>query len=193
MARTPRALPGRGPPDLDSAGPKPGSVTRAGLEGASMREGANRRPEAVWQPAGRGGGLGKCAHPTGHSSGPPSCYLDEVQPRAWIAAGESRRDRELLAANACVRASLSAAARVLVAEFGATEVVVFGSFAPGGTPGLHSDVDLLVANLDGMAILRATTALSKLTGRDVDLVPVERARPEVVDAARRTGTVLHGS
>ncbi len=70
---------------------------------------------------------------------------------------------------------------------------MFGSFAPGGTPGLHSDVDLLVANLDGMAILRATTALSKLTGRDVDLVPVERARPEVVDAARRTGTVLHGS
>ena len=110
----------------------------------------------------------------------------------WIADTEARRDRAILAATAGVRAMLPAAARLLVEQFGATEVIVFGSFATGGHPGEHSDIDLLVTNLDGRAILRATTAVTKLTGRAVDIVPAERARTEVVLAARLTGNVLHG-
>ena len=122
-----------------------------------------------------------------------SCYLQKVEPTAWIAEGEQRRDRAIAASIAGVRALLPSVARLLVDDVGATQVIVFGSFAPGGNPGAHSDLDILVANLDGMAVLRAMGAVSRLTGRDVDLVAAERGRPEVVAAARNTGLVLHVS
>jgi predicted nucleotidyltransferase len=109
---------------------------------------------------------------------------------AWLREGESRRDAKIAAELEAVRAKIPLAAQLLVEQFGASEVVIFGSFAPGGHPGLHSDVDLLVSGLEEMAILRATAVLDRLFCRNVDLVSTERARPEVVQAARATGRRL---
>ena len=116
-----------------------------------------------------------------------------MQPASWIAASEARYDAAVAAASARVSALLPAAARVLVGEFGAKEVVVFGSFGPAGCPGMHSDVDFLVTNVDAVSALRATAVLSRLLGRDVDIICSERCRPEVWVIARQTGRILYGA
>lgn len=133
-----------------------------------------------------------CQIANSESHGHPR-YDQTMQGSDWIAAGEAARDARLGAEARAVADKLPEAARLLAEHFGAREVVVFGSFAPGGSPGAHSDVDLLVTGVGAMDLLRATGALERLLGRRVDLVPAERARAGVVEAARRDGRRLDGA
>lgn len=110
----------------------------------------------------------------------------------WIAAGEARRDERERADTERTRELLPVAARLLRDAFGATRVVVFGSFGPSGRPRAHSDVDLLVTGIGEIDFLRATARLMALLQRPVDLVPAERAHPEVVAETSRTGRSLLG-
>jgi predicted nucleotidyltransferase len=88
-------------------------------------------------------------------------------------------------------AALPAAVQCLVAEFGVSQVTLFGSVARDQA-GLDSDVDLLVTGLPAERLFEATARVSRLLGADVDLVPAETVRPDVLTRAREEGRVLHG-
>jgi uncharacterized protein len=87
---------------------------------------------------------------------------------------------------------LPAAVQLLVDEFGANRVVLFGSLARGSASE-RSDVDLLVEGLAISRVIDATIALERLLGGPaVDVVPLTAARPEVRERAEHEGIVLHG-
>jgi predicted nucleotidyltransferase len=80
-----------------------------------------------------------------------------------------------------VAARLPALVDLLVERYGVTEVVLFGSFARDeAAPG--SDLDLLVEGLPMERLIEAMVALERLLPHHITLylVPVERARPEVL-------------
>lgn len=109
---------------------------------------------------------------------------------AWRARGAAREASER-AHRASVRALLPAVTRLLVEDFGAQRVVLFGSFARE-TADERSDVDLLV---DGIAPERLGDAhvavLDAMPGLWVDLVPASGARAEVLARAELEGITLH--
>lgn len=78
-------------------------------------------------------------------------------------------------------------------EFGLRRILVFGSLARGDA-GPGSDVDLLVEGLDADRFWDACVWIDRrLHPIRVDLVPVERARPEILARALAEGKVLHGA
>lgn len=103
---------------------------------------------------------------------------------------ESRREEEQ-ARRERLRAALPLAVERLVREFGVRRVVVFGSLARDEA-GLESDVDLLVEGLPPERLFEASAALSRDLDSEVDLVPAEAARPEVLRRALEEGQLLHG-
>jgi predicted nucleotidyltransferase len=80
----------------------------------------------------------------------------------------------------------------LVRDFGATRIVLFGSYARG-SPRPSSDVDLLVYGLPPERLLEACVVADRVLG-DVhaDLVPASIARAEIVAIAEAEGRTLHG-
>jgi predicted nucleotidyltransferase len=81
------------------------------------------------------------------------------------------------------------AAQILKTEFGASRVVVFGSLLHPKLFHQRSDVDLAV--WDVQHYFRAVTRLIDLEpGFDFDLVPVEDARPGVLETIEREGIDL---
>ncbi|MBN2358145.1 MAG: nucleotidyltransferase domain-containing protein [Deltaproteobacteria bacterium] len=92
---------------------------------------------------------------------------------------------------AAARAKLPAVVRLLVEDFGARRVVLFGSLAAGG---FHedSDIDLLV---EGIAPERWYEADARAAAAadpfELDLVPASAARSSVLRRAVREGEVLH--
>jgi len=88
-----------------------------------------------------------------------------------------------------VRESLPDLAAILVHEFGASKVTVFGSVVTGFTSE-NPDLDLLVDGLPRERYAEALARLFLLAPLPVDLVPAEWGRPEVVARARELGEVL---
>ena len=87
---------------------------------------------------------------------------------------------------------MPAAVQVLVSDYGATRVVLFGSLARDEA-GPASDVDLLVEGLDDSLLFDAIAACSRVLGTEADLVPAHRARPSVRARVEQEGLVLHGA
>lgn len=106
-----------------------------------------------------------------------------------------RRDRDLRAARraraAAVRDRLPEVIRILVGEFGADRVVLFGSLCRGE---LHerADLDLAVTRLAPEDYFRALARLAEVAGVPVDLVPLEEAGPSLRARIEAEGQVLHG-
>jgi predicted nucleotidyltransferase len=86
---------------------------------------------------------------------------------------EKRKEQVLEAAQACMR--------LLKERFGARRVVLFGSLAGQGTWHAQSDVDLAVEGLASSVFVTAYSACRDLLprGLELDLVPLERASPEM--------------
>lgn len=83
------------------------------------------------------------------------------------------------------------AARLLKDQFGASQVVVFGSLTRKGFFHPRSDVDLAVWGLDERMYYRAVSRLLSLDPEiSVDLVEAERARPALRAAIEREGVLL---
>ena len=88
-----------------------------------------------------------------------------------------------------IRRSLPALKDVLVSEFGVRRVILFGSLARGLA---HNDTDIDLA-VEGLAPKRYFEALARcadVAGRNVDLVPMEEAIPELLRIIRTKGEVL---
>lgn len=71
-----------------------------------------------------------------------------------------------------VRARLPAAAAAVRSQFGASQVLLFGSFAHG-TPISRSDVDIAVQGVAARDHFRVMAFLSNALGHTVDLIRLE--------------------
>lgn len=91
-----------------------------------------------------------------------------------------------------VREALPEMVRILVEEFGARKVVLFGSMLRGFDDD-HPDVDLLVEGLSPERRAEVVGRLWLLAPVPVDLVRAESARVAVVRRALEEGEVLHGA
>ncbi|NOZ05200.1 MAG: nucleotidyltransferase domain-containing protein [Chloroflexi bacterium] len=109
--------------------------------------------------------------------------------RRWRKAEARRRERATHA-----RAAAEACARFLVESYHVHRVYLFGSLA-GWSP-LHdrSDIDLAVEGLPpGRAYIQALTTLWSLLPPDteLDLVPIEDARPSLASRIPQEGILLY--
>jgi predicted nucleotidyltransferase len=106
------------------------------------------------------------------------------------------RDREAARTAACAArserawfAARSVATR-LKAEYGASRVIVFGSLVSGAFSET-SDIDIVVAGVPAAQFFRAWADVERIAdGFEVDLVPLEDARPWVAAVLAADGVVL---
>jgi predicted nucleotidyltransferase len=105
-----------------------------------------------------------------------------------LAADEREAEQERARA---VRDRLPAVVRLLVERFAVRRVVLFGSLVTGR---LHerSDLDLAVQGLAPERYWEALWRCAEAAGRDVDLVLLEEASPDLLEAVEAEGEVLHG-
>lgn len=103
-----------------------------------------------------------------------AAYVRYARSRAAVLAAsvEKRRERAWQLAHE--------AAALLRADFGATQVVLFGSLAGAAPFHLGSDVDMAVWDMPESLYLRAVGRLI-----DFDLVRIEEARQTLVDVIAR--------
>ena len=81
------------------------------------------------------------------------------------------------------------AAQILKNEFGASQVMAFGSLLHPDRFHFHSDIDLAVWDINDY--YRAVSRLMDLDPQiEFDLVPVEDARPEILAVIKQEGKVL---
>jgi predicted nucleotidyltransferase len=109
----------------------------------------------------------------------------------WLAR-ERARAQEQAAWRARIEGRLPLVVQLLAEDFGATRVLLFGSLARG-TAGPTSDVDLLVDGLPLERLIEAAARADRLLAEaNADLVPADRARPEVLTRALAEGILLYG-
>lgn len=113
-------------------------------------------------------------------------YIEAWRKRLRLETAEL--DRSL----AETRARAKDCAALLVGRFGAYEVYLIGSVAGTGRFHERSDIDLCVSGLDSRCYLQALSEAAEVAGRDVDLILLEEAPPELVHRAKREGVLLHG-
>jgi predicted nucleotidyltransferase len=95
----------------------------------------------------------------------------------------SRRRRALLAARK--------AAKLLKSEFGATEVILFGSLARRGSFTLYSDIDLAVRGIAPEKFFAASAAIERVdVNFQIDLVELETCSPAVLRSIEKDGKSL---
>lgn len=116
--------------------------------------------------------------------------------RAWRA----RARQERAARRRAVRKALEEARRiadVLVSEYGATQVWLFGSLARAlqGGEGFHerSDIDLAVDRIQEARYYAAVGQALHLASRPVQIVDLTSCSPALAEAVRREGICLRGS
>jgi predicted nucleotidyltransferase len=83
------------------------------------------------------------------------------------------------------------AADLLCQQFGATQVVLFGSLAHGRWFTQTSDIDLAAWGIQDADYFLAVARLQDLSPEfSIDLVQMERCRPTLVTAIQREGLIL---
>jgi predicted nucleotidyltransferase len=78
----------------------------------------------------------------------------------------------------------------LVNDFGATQIILFGSLARGRFAA-DSDIDLAVEGICPEHFFTALAAVNRLTNRWVDLKPLEALEPHFYQRVLATGEVLY--
>ena len=90
------------------------------------------------------------------------------------------------------RAAVEEIVRVLVSEFGAQQIILFGSLVRGGfAPG--SDIDLAVAGIRKADYFADLAAANRLTPLWVDLKPTEDLDPHFRQRVLATGECIYGT
>ncbi|MGK7905040.1 MAG: nucleotidyltransferase family protein [Hormoscilla sp.] len=88
------------------------------------------------------------------------------------------------------RAAVEAIVQVLVSEFGAQQIILFGSLVRGGFA-LGSDIDLAVAGIRKDDYFAALAAANRLTPLWVDLKPLEDLDPHFRQRVLETGEFIY--
>lgn len=112
----------------------------------------------------------------------------------YISAWRERLQQEaqvLKVAAADARRSAEVCAEHLGAAFGVERVYLTGSLIRHGRFHGSSDIDLAVVGLKADRYMRALSEIADLAGREVDLVPLEDATPEMRDHVMKEGVILY--
>lgn len=134
-------------------------------------------------------------HSRGHTekAGAPADY------RAYIQAWQQRARRQQAERRRAVEKALSEAraiAAMLVEQFGVEKVWLFGSLARALTrPEAfheHSDIDLAVERVEGIAYFRAIGEALKLTHRSVQIVELATCPETLAEKVHAEGILLYG-
>lgn len=116
----------------------------------------------------------------------------ELEPKHLAYWQKRRREQQIyhrqLAEKA--RSSLDRIVEVLVGEFNANKVVLFGSLVKGGF-GEGSDIDIAVAGTRRYDYFTALAAVNELTEFCIDLKPMEDLESSFLDKVLTTGEVLY--
>jgi predicted nucleotidyltransferase len=113
-------------------------------------------------------------------------YVEAWRERLAKQKGEQRmRAQEL-------RQVARTCARRLVQDFGASKVYLFGSLVEEELVHDRSDIDLAVEGLEGRLYFKALRELWRLLpeGGELDLVPLEQARPDLTRRVTTEGVLL---
>jgi predicted nucleotidyltransferase len=111
--------------------------------------------------------------------------LDAIKERRAKFSAEiaSRRRRALLVARK--------AAKLLKSEFGAKEVILFGSLARRGSFSLYSDIDLAVRGIAPEKFFAASAAIERVdVNFQIDLAELENCSPAVLKNIEEDGKPL---
>jgi len=120
---------------------------------------------------------------------PPSRRDILAYARRWRESHNKRRERAGPIVER-IENRLPDVAQALADEFGATRVVLFGSYARR-TAVAASDIDLLVYGIPLRQIVAATVKVSgMLGGVRADVVPAELVEPVIRDRAEADGRIL---
>lgn len=116
----------------------------------------------------------------------------ELEPK-HLAYWQKRRDEQQiyhrkLAEKA--RNSLGKIVELLVGEFNANKIILFGSLAKGSF-GEGSDIDLAVEGTRRYDYFTALAAVNELTEFWIDLKPIEDLEPSFLEKVLTTGEVLY--
>ena len=83
------------------------------------------------------------------------------------------------------------AAKLLETEFGATEVILFGSLARRGSFSFYSDIDLTNRGIASEKFFAASAALERVdVNFQIDLVDLETCPPAVLKKIEKDGQPL---
>jgi predicted nucleotidyltransferase len=88
------------------------------------------------------------------------------------------------------RTDLEKIVSLLVQQFGATRIILFGSLVKG-TFGEGSDIDLAVAGISPNQFFAAMSALNQIGQFWVDLKPLENLEPYFLNKVIKTGECLY--
>ncbi|MEW6048318.1 MAG: nucleotidyltransferase domain-containing protein [Bacillota bacterium] len=118
----------------------------------------------------------------------------------YVRAWQERARREKAARQRAVQEALAEACRIadmLVSEFGAGEVWLFGSLARAvkGSEAFHehSDIDLAVDRIPGVRYFAAVSEALGVASRSVQIVELASCRPALASLIRKEGIRLRGS
>ncbi|WP_449243932.1 nucleotidyltransferase family protein [Desulfobacca acetoxidans] len=88
------------------------------------------------------------------------------------------------------RSEVKQIVRLLIAEFGAEKIILFGSLAKGSFR-VGSDIDLAVEGLPADRLFSALGAVNRLSRAWIDLKPLEDLEPHFKNRILNTGEVLY--
>ena len=108
-------------------------------------------------------------------------YIDYWRDRQAQQVAES----EALAKQAWV--DLQQIVRLLRSEFGATEIIVFGSLVQGDRFDAESDIDLAVKGIPPQDYFAAMAAANRISHQWVDLKPIESLDSHFLQKVLQTG------
>ena len=125
---------------------------------------------------------------------PAALGLTQEQMAAYQATAQRRRERErqeLALRKELARQVVHRAAALLREQFGATQVMVFGSLVHGYWFSRTSDIDLAAWGLQADDYFVAVAKLQDISSEfGVDLVAMERCKPELREIILREGERL---
>ena len=91
-----------------------------------------------------------------------------------------------------VREQLPSIIKLLVDEFKANKIILFGSLAKGGFND-NSDIDLAVSGIEPSQYFKALAQVNSISDRWIDLKPLESLEPHFLKRVLETGECLYDS
>lgn len=101
-----------------------------------------------------------------------------------------QRSKERLKQEKKARDSLEKITTLLVIEFQATKIILFGSLVNGKFH-QESDIDLAVAGIDKIDYFRALAMVNNIGDRQIDLKPLEDLEPYFLQKVLNTGECIY--
>ena len=117
--------------------------------------------------------------------------LKKYRPRDAIKKRRAKFSAEITSRRRRAMIAVYKAAKLLKTEFGASEVILFGSLARRGSFSLYSDIDLAVRGIAPEKFFAASAAIERVdVNFQIDLVDLETCPPAVLKKIEKDGKPL---